>query len=74
MMSSSKPTFEATFPDGEFKGTLKIGNDTIFVYIAEMSASTDMVNYLTAHKIGRNLYEKLHKRTVTKRKFILIEE
>lgn len=63
-MMSSKPTFEATFPDGEIKGTFKIGNETISVYLKEI-AEEDSFEIMVS---------PLRKKTITKRKFILIEE
>ena len=63
-MMSSKPTFEATFPDGEIKGTLKVGNETISVYLKEI-AEEDSFSIMDS---------PLKKRTITKRKIILIEE
>ena len=64
MMSSSKPTFEVTVSDGEIKGTLKIGNETISVYLKEI-AEEDCFSIMVSPFI---------RRTITKRKFILIEE
>ena len=61
---SSKPTFETTFPDDEIKGTLKIGNETISVYLKEI-AEEDSFDIMVS---------TLRKKTITKRKFVLIEE
>lgn len=61
---NDKPTFEATFPDGEFKGTLKIGNETISVYLKEI-AEEDSFDIMDS---------PLRKRKITKRKIVLIEE
>lgn len=71
---NDKPTFEATFPDGEIKGTLKIGNETISVYIAKMSVSIEMDDYRAVNRIDGKLCEKFERRKTIKRKFILIEE
>lgn len=61
---NDKPTFEATFPKGEIKGTFKIGNETISVYLKEI-AEEDSFDIMDS---------PLRKRKITKRKIVLIEE
>ena len=60
---SENPTFETTFPDGEIKGTFKIGYETISVYLKEI-AEEDRFTVMDS---------PLTKRTITKRKIVLVE-
>lgn len=61
---SENPTFEATFPDGGFRGTLKVGNETISVCLKE----------IVEEERFTVVDSPLTKRTIAKRKFVLIEE